>query len=268
MESRYKMEKLTRKLSKRELQVTTMVGELKGMQDKVQAVEAEKQTLVEENDALAAKNKELSQKQSERSSEGNEELLHLRQEVKRLEDTNATLCKENLEVMTELDQLQARAGEDSFVLPNPAKLKSELMACTSAKGEPFQSTPSFKSPAPPEFDNTMSNSFSASFDAQIFQDDAEAKFTGDEASPAPRPTTALTPPTTTPTAASTTTRRKRTTLGNLSVNSPMPPKKMKKRDMPSAIKPCSTEAHTTTTTSTEGSETAGEDQKPNECQTQ
>jgi len=256
---------LTRKLSKRKLQVTTMVGELKGMKDKVQTVEAEKQTLVEENDALAAKNTELSQKQSKRSAEGNEELLHLRQEVKRLEDTNATLCKENLEVMTELDQLQARAGEDSFVLPNPAKLKSELMACTSAKGEPFQSTPSFKSPAPPEFDNTMSNSFSASFDAQIFQDDAEAKFT---ASPAPRPTTALTPTTTTPTAASTT-RRKRTTLGNLSVNSPMPPKKMTKRDMPSAIKPCSTEARTTSTTaSTESSETAGEEQKPNECNTQ
>ena len=42
-ESHYKMEKLTRKLSKRKLQVTTMVGELKGMKDKVQAVEAEKQ---------------------------------------------------------------------------------------------------------------------------------------------------------------------------------------------------------------------------------
>ena len=217
----------------------------------LQGLEEENKNLEGEKQALAGKIEELSQASTERKASDAEDVLQLRQQIDVLRDTNATLCKENLELITELEAQQQRIGEDSFVFPNPAKLKAELMA--SAKGR----SP-FKSPAP------SFNKFTGdSFGAEIFQDDDS--FLAN--TPKPLETTPKPAATSTPTAPTSDKSfpRKRTTLGNIAINSPMPSKKMKK-DMPSAIKPCSTSAVTDTAPKAGG--VAVEEEKPNECKTQ
>ena len=220
----------------------------------------ENKALDMEKQALAAKNEELTREQSQRKAGGDEELLQLRQQVKRLEDTNANLCKENLELMTELDAQTARAGEDSFVIPNPTQLKAEILG-SAGSSTPFKSP--FKSPAPAEFDKTTSDSFSA----EIFQDDSFiAANTTSTPKPTPTPITATPTETTTSTSNNSSKRRTRTKLGSLPINSPLPKKRIKK-DMPSAIKPCKMNADDTTAPTKEGGIAAGEEQPP-DCKTQ
>ena len=225
----------------------------------------ENKTLAGQKQALTDKLEELSRKTSVKKAsdaELQEVIVQLRQQAEVLQDTNANLCKENLELITELEASNARMGEDSFVLPDPTKLKAELMA--SAKGK----SP-FKSPAP-----RFNKSISDSFGAEIFQDEDSFLVGTPKAT---KTTTALdsTPSSTrkpTPSSATTATMsdtslpRKRTTLGNIAINSPMPAKKMKK-DMPSAIKPCSTSAENSTIPK-EGGVTAEDEEQPTNCNTQ
>lgn len=217
-EMQYKVEKYSRKLSKRELQLTKICNEVKSMKANNQSlIEENKALLTQSNlvtraqDQLLAQTEELDRAKGD-SREGEKEILQLRQQVKHLEDTNANLCQENLELMTELDANHAKTGEDSFVLPNPTRLKAELMACAS-KSDPF------KSPAPRR--GAMS-----AFETEIFQDN----------------NTTISPALPTPITASRSTRKMLGSLplNNTPSNTPGPCLKTKPVDL-SAIKPATTE---------------------------